>query len=387
MADTLDTLGITGQIHLRGLHYAFIGQMKPAINESSPKGYTNTPEDWLWLGAAVKAARWLGYIRFDQIDDHRNDDPEIRIWTPPNPDPWVSVDFDVTIPEYDDLAPYVGVDGFTAAQPYHLALVGEKSSLRDVLGAVADRHHADLYLPAGDPSDAMFYTMAKTAARDGRPLVVLYFSDCDPSGWNMPIVNARKLQAFKATLFPQLDFRIHRACLTPDQAREYDLPDSPLKEGEGRGQKWREAFGVEQTEIDALATLQPDLLRELAEDAIAPFYDSTLDARVDLARVEWRQQAQEMLDEQTGDRLEQLRIDAAEALERKRAEIQEILETIRMDADGFDLPTPVVPEAELDPDQPPPLGLCSSRWSFAMQTRALLASKDYKDVDEAGWSA
>ena len=39
-------------------------------------------------------------------------------------------------------------------------------------------------------------------------------------------------------------------------------------------------MGVEQTEIDALASLQPDLLREIARDAIAPFYDATLDQRV-----------------------------------------------------------------------------------------------------------
>ena len=32
-------------------------------------------------------------------------------------------------------------------------------------------------------------------------------------------------------------------------------------------------MGVEQTEIDALASLRPDLLRQIARDAIAPFYD------------------------------------------------------------------------------------------------------------------
>ena len=36
-------------------------------------------------------------------------------------------------------------------QPYHLVLVGEKDSLADALGSVAQRHRADLYL--GDRRD------------------------------------------------------------------------------------------------------------------------------------------------------------------------------------------------------------------------------------------
>ena len=44
--------------------------------------------------------------------------------------------------------------------------------------------------------------MAKIGADDGRPMVVLYFSDCDPAGWNMPIEVGRKLQAFKAAFTP-----------------------------------------------------------------------------------------------------------------------------------------------------------------------------------------
>jgi len=37
--------------------------------------------------------------------------------------------------------------------------------------------------------------------------------------------------------------------------------------------------GHEQTEIDALAALRPDALRRITLDALAPFYDFTLDER------------------------------------------------------------------------------------------------------------
>ena len=56
------------------------------------------------------------------------------------------IDFDVAVPGFDDITPLAGIEGFTENQPYHVVLVGEKSSLRPVLGAVANRYQADLYL-------------------------------------------------------------------------------------------------------------------------------------------------------------------------------------------------------------------------------------------------
>lgn len=44
----------------------------------------------------------------------------------------------------------------------------------------------------------------------------------------------------------------------------------PPKATERRADKWTAAMGVQQTEIDALAALQPDVLTQMATDAIAP---------------------------------------------------------------------------------------------------------------------
>ena len=161
-------------------------------------------------------------------------------------------------------------------QPYRLVFFGEKTSLDDILSPVARECGADLYLPAGEISDTMLHTMAETGAQDGRPMVVLCFSDCDPSGWQMPISIGRKLQAFKALLFPDLKFLVRRVALMPEQVRVHGLPSTPLKATERRADKWQEAMGVAQTEIDALAALQPALLRRMAREAIKPFYDPTL---------------------------------------------------------------------------------------------------------------
>ena len=62
------------RIHLRGLHYMVLGRPKP---DGTP--YEND-KNWEWLqDDAAKAARFLGYIPFEQIIDQRNAEPVIRI--------------------------------------------------------------------------------------------------------------------------------------------------------------------------------------------------------------------------------------------------------------------------------------------------------------------
>jgi hypothetical protein len=222
LAITARDLGLGDRrIHLRGLHYMVIGRSKP---DGTP--YRNTDADWLWLqGDAAKAARFLGYIPFDQIVDQRNAEPEVREFSQPEPWAYLTVGIDVELPDADDIMPGLSVEDFRGVQPYRVVMIGEKSSLADVLGPAARAHDADLYLPTGEMSDTLVYRIARTAAGDGRPLVVLYFADCDPAGWQMPVSVGRKLQAFRE-LLGGFEFELHRVALTPDQVREYGLPSA-----------------------------------------------------------------------------------------------------------------------------------------------------------------
>ena len=92
--------------------------------------------------------------------------------------------------------------------------------------------------------------------------MVLYFSDFDPGGWAMPIGVARKFQAHRDLRYPDLEVQVHHVALTREQVREFNLPSTPLKEKERRAAAWRAKWGHDQTEIDALAALRPDLLEE-----------------------------------------------------------------------------------------------------------------------------
>ena len=101
-------------------------------------------------------------------------------------------------------------------------------------------------------------------------MVVFTLADCDPAGNQMPVSIGRKLQALRDLLFPDLEFEVRPVALSVEQVRELGLPSAPLKPSERRGDRWRAAYGVEQTEIDALATLRPDVLKEILADAIWP---------------------------------------------------------------------------------------------------------------------
>jgi hypothetical protein len=375
LAITAQDLGLGDRrIHLRGLHYMVIGRPKPG---GTP--YRNTDEDWLWLqGDAAKAARWLGYIPWDQIADQRNSPPEIREFEPPIPGAFLSTELHIEIPY--DITPTLYTDDFRGTQPYKIVLFGEKSSLADVLSPVAEDYEADLYLPTGEISDTLMHRMAAVAVQDGRPMVVLCFSDADPAGWQMPVSIGRKLQAF-GTLLPGLpDFAVYRVALTPQQVREYGLPSTPLKDTERRADKWRTAWGVEQTEVDALASLRPELLDQIARQALDGFFDHTLAGRVARYRSEWLDRARELIAATFDmDRLDEIRRDAEEQLAGMRSQIRELNDALRVDVDENDLPYIELPEADDPGGNGTPL--VDSRWDFTGQCQALIDSKAYRNGD------
>jgi hypothetical protein len=339
--------------HWRGLHYAIV-MSKKKILKPNREVFENTEEDWKWLSeVACKAARWLGYIPFDRVIDRRNSEPIIHRKARVMPEAWVTIGIAVDIPDADDIEPRPGASGFVSRQAYQFVIFGEKGSLEDVLLPLARKYDADLYLPTGEISDTLLYRMAKDAVEDGRPLIVFTVSDCDPAGHQMPISIARKLQALRDLLFPDLRFEVVPTALTPEQARELGLPSTPLKEGEKRASRWKDAFGIEQTEVDALTTPEREHeLREIVDRAFDPYFDRTLEARVSAAEDEWLDAAQAAMSEQIDNKLlSNLREQAATRLSKLRKEIDRINKRLRLAAaDHVTLPEIDVPEPEIDDD-------------------------------------
>lgn len=362
-------------LHPRALHYALA-----SAEVRKPNGdiYLNREKNVTWLERVGCRARWLGLIPWEMISDSRSKEPVIRERNSAEPTPFINIDLRVYLPDESDLMPRPRLRDFCAEQPYRLVLITEKESCEPVLTPIADRFNTDLYLIKGDTSDTRIWQMAKAGADDGRPMRIFYASDCDPSGYNMPGVLAHKLRCFKELFFPSLSFEVHRVALTPEQVRTHGLPSSPLKDGEKRGPLWRQQMGCEQTEIDALAQLQPELLGQIVTDAVSLFYDHGLSHRVAQAEWEWQEQAQAIIDQRIGEDGYVLRDRALEQLASIQEQIEKLTDDFELDADEFDFPEPEMPDAELD-ESLQPMGFIGSDCALVEHYRRALAAKRYDD--------
>ena len=285
------------RIHLRGLHYVLVA----AGDVRKPNGeiYINTEADWLWLmSRASKWARWLGYVPFDSVIDQFNDAPVSFIPEMKERAAGLAAAPDIEIPENaDDALPTPTAINFAGRQPWRIVILGEKSSLRDVLLPIAREHHAELQLFTGVNSLTAAAEIAERIVNDGRPAVVLYFADFDPAGWNMPITFARHVQAYlHLSGRPDTTILVRRVALTSAQCVDNNLPSTPLKPGERRASQWIARWGREQTEIDALAALRPEILSAIANDAVRIFYDETMPQRGRSAEEAWEDAAREAVE-------------------------------------------------------------------------------------------
>ena len=195
----------------------------------------------------------------------------------------------------------------------------------------------------------------------------------------MPVSIARKLQAFRDLFFPNLRFEVVRVALTPEQVKAEDLPSTPLKATEKRASRWREAFGIDQTEIDALTTpSKRGVLQRILKRAFMPYIDSTLSRRVNDAKAEWHTAAQQAIEQQIDtEHLARIRDEASTKLEELREQIQNInAQYDLVVGEHFTLPLIEVPEPEVELDVER-LALVSFDDDWVSASQALIKHKAY----------
>jgi hypothetical protein len=90
-----------------------------------------------------EAARWLRYLPRERIIDERNAPRVVGLFARIEARPFTTAGIDVEIPIADAVMPRVGVGGFDGIQPFRLAVIGERSSLEDVVGPLCEQWQAD----------------------------------------------------------------------------------------------------------------------------------------------------------------------------------------------------------------------------------------------------
>lgn len=310
--------------HLRRVHYWTVSQ-EPPVAMPNGKPYENTERCWEYLIEASKAARYLGLVAINGITDNKNPEPHINAFYD-DEDPYVAID----IPELDDPAVNIwGID-LAKAQPYHLEIWCEKSTMNDVLLPICRTFNANLVTFQGEVSiTSVCVGLLNRIIKSGnKPTRIWYISDFDPAGNSMPVAMSRKLEYALRNQNADADVRVRPLALTLEQVRRYKLPRIPIKETEKRAGKFEKAFGDGAVELDALEAIYPGRLVQIVRAEIQAYFNQAAADEV----VQNRERLRHAVSSQVSVILDKYK-DEIEALR----DMQEELRAIHVDANEYDV--------------------------------------------------
>jgi hypothetical protein len=315
IADLWPQLGLPAGVHDRRVHYRLISMAEP-MRRHNGQPYENTQACWKGLHAAIRDARFLGLLGPNTIIDRRSPKPMIHFepmfdrraaiesksgWAYClDPDAHLTAvsigagKIDVQLPEVPDLAvratlydPIIDLPRLALAHPpaiaerYMLEIWVEKSTLNDVVVPLGRELDVNIVTGTGDMSATQCEQFVERARRSGKPVRVLYVSDFDPQGENMPCGVARKIEfALRNLPEEKLDVQVRAVALTHAQCVEFQLPRTPMNDRK-RAAKWSARYGEGQTEVDALEAVAPGALERILRAEVERYRDETIDRRIE----------------------------------------------------------------------------------------------------------
>lgn len=162
----------------------------------------------------------------------------------------------------------------TRGQDVSVYLGVEKAGMVVQLQAWFERLGVPILALGGYSSQTYVDQVAADATGSGRPAVLLYAGDFDPSGEDIDRDFIARVAIWHT---------VHRVALSAEQVREHQLPVNPGKATDSRAAGFIQRHGaLMQVELDALP---PETLRQLYTSAIAGYWDtSTYEAVIEEER-------------------------------------------------------------------------------------------------------
>ena len=322
--------GFSRGVHLRRIHYILVSQQEP-VRLPDGGDYVNTVACAKLLNYGASAARFAGLVDAEDFEDRRNPAPMLFL-PPPVDEPSVDVsgetEFSITPPGLEvsiwpgsmpDQIQEWGLLVSAECPAPHVEIWCEKSTVNDVLEPLARDYGLNLQTSVGEMSITICRELVERAG--SRPVRIIYVSDFDPAGQSMPVAASWKIEWFACKREDEtgaaLDIQLNPIVLTHDQCIEYELPRTPIKEGEMRAARFEERFGEGATELDALEALHPGELERILVAEIEKFHSPDFEAEWDSVR----EDAQGTVDEIADEILER-HADARGALEQRRAALE-----------------------------------------------------------------
>jgi hypothetical protein len=138
----------------------------------------------------------------------------------------------------------------------------EKDALKGVLiPTVVNECGLGLHVTRGFASITYLQEAAEDIERDGRPTYVYVLTDFDPSGVSI----AEKVEEELTARAPYAEIVVERLAVDREQIVRWNLPTRPTKASDTRAAKFRQVYGTDSVELDAIP---PNELRNLVRNAI-----------------------------------------------------------------------------------------------------------------------
>ncbi|CAB4202051.1 hypothetical protein UFOVP1360_41 [uncultured Caudovirales phage] len=235
-------MGLT--LTLRQMFYAFVSR------DLLP----NTHRDYKNLGNTITNARNAGLLDWDAIEDRGRNLQGLRHYATP------ADLIDETSEDYT-------MDLWNG-QPLRLEAWVEKDALSSIVGQACNPWDVRYFACKGYVSASEMRAAAqrhRQYERAGIEVVVLHLGDHDPSGLDMTRDIRDRLHFYQAR-----ETTVRRIALNMDQIEAYSPPPNYAKVTDARYEGYREEYGEDSWELDALP---PEALIELLNETIEEYVD------------------------------------------------------------------------------------------------------------------
>ncbi|WP_330438791.1 hypothetical protein OHB44_27870 [Micromonospora sp. NBC_00821] len=266
---------------LRQLYYQFV----------SRDWIPNTVQSYKRLGSVINKARMAGLLDWSYIVDRTRNLARNSHWDNPA---------DIM----RGAAQGYAIDKW-ADQPRRVEIWVEKEALAGIVGQVATELDVPYFSCRGYVSQSELWRAGRRIGRHmaaGRQAVtVLHLGDHDPSGIDMTRDIRERLELFIGEDWGQhrlveLDYtnadddlpplEVRRIALNFDQVRRYNPPPNPAKETDSRAGSYKQLYGSQSWELDAL---EPATLADLIRTHVEGIRDDDLYAAQEATEAEHRE--------------------------------------------------------------------------------------------------